>query len=789
MATGTYQYVYYTTEASSSAVTSYSQNFLGTRMSGVNSDLRTKVPKFAQIDSGSCTIKVKRSGLSSATNSDATWAMYKTQTDHSNTTITTTIKSQSKSITTSYKTFTQDVLTLLDSKNATAGQLTSNYCLFFKQSYSTSRIYTCNYKTFDMTFTYPTITIVGQVNNSAYGKISTDGSRSLNTPIDIYADATGQNKNCEIYAVPNPGYKFVKWSDGRTEDWREVNLSESSLNSHNTTLTYEAIFEPSSFVTYDSVLNFQKWKNNGISSSNGTVSNITDTGFTLTSNSGVSEATSTSPIFPVIAGESYKIDIDITGNKWDVYIFFYDANTTSGTGIDFADGVTRRFSDGFNQGASFTAPEGATQAVIRVDANGENNTVSFNNFRIYPANYDYMSQSVLASNRSNMGVWNMPTPTRTGYTFTGWNTKPDGSGTNYNSSNSFPTGDLILYSQWIISVYTVNFKNQDGTNVKNSQFTHGDLLGTLPTVSRAGYTFAGWIPCAPAKKVDGNVLDSQKYSNNSFNTLSQQYKYTNNLSIHIEVYMENWMDIVNSQIMSCTEGGGWGLGYMANTVGHGFEVHTGSYSGFDLGFGTEGKFPNNSWHSFDIIFSNGVFDIYVDGEKKGSQTASSSTISYNSSNTIFVGAEAGANIATPTGSYFNGIISNVFIANQNSKLEFATSNTIIDRSIDYYPVWRLNPTYAITTKAEPSDGGIVSGNGNYAKGTTITLTATPNPGYKFVQWSDGSISNPRTLIVNASKEYTAIFEKNNITMGDVSFKTIMCGDKPVMIFVGNSQLY
>ena len=79
------------------------------------------------------------------------------------------------------------------------------------------------------------------------------------------------------------------------------------------------------------------------------------------------------------------------------------------------------------------------------------NTIDYSNIRIYPADYSYMSNSVTATNRSCVNSWNFPTPTRTGYNFLGWNTKPDGSGTTYNSSNSFPTSDLVLYSQWKIS--------------------------------------------------------------------------------------------------------------------------------------------------------------------------------------------------------------------------------------------------------------------------------------------------------------------------------------------------
>ena len=127
-------------------------------------------------------------------------------------------------------------------------------------------------------------------------------------------------------------------------------------------------------------------------------------------------------------------------------------------------------------------------------------------------------------------------------------------------------------------------------------------------------------------------------------------------------------------------------------------------------------------------------------------------------------------------------------------VKWSDGNTDSNRSIQFtqnitYTAYFEPLSYTISTISNPANGGTVSGGGTYNYGTSITLTAVPNPGYKFIQWSDDSLSNPRTLIVNASKEYTAIFEKNNILLGNISFETIMCGDKPVMIFVGNSQLY
>ena len=66
------------------------------------------------------------------------------------------------------------------------------------------------------------------------------------------------------------------------------------------------------------------------------------------------------------------------------------------------------------------------------------------------------------------------------------------------------------------------------------------------------------------------------------------------------------------------------------------------------------------------------------------------------------------------------------------------------------------PTYALTVTA--GAGGTVTGGGTYNNQATATLTATPNTGYKFVQWSDGNTSATRTVTVTGNATYTAEFE-------------------------------
>jgi hypothetical protein len=65
--------------------------------------------------------------------------------------------------------------------------------------------------------------------------------------------------------------------------------------------------------------------------------------------------------------------------------------------------------------------------------------------------------------------------------------------------------------------------------------------------------------------------------------------------------------------------------------------------------------------------------------------------------------------------------------------------------------------YIITATSANPTMGTVSGGGRYATGATAMLTATPNPGYHFVQWQDGNTQNPRTITVTGDATYTATF--------------------------------
>ncbi len=100
--------------------------------------------------------------------------------------------------------------------------------------------------------------------------------------------------------------------------------------------------------------------------------------------------------------------------------------------------------------------------------------------------------------------------TRPGYRFVNWNTDPDGTGTKYLDKQSVinlttESADRVhLYAQWEEVTYTLT-ANANGGSISSTtgwtgtgttstkSITYGSTYGTLPTVSRTGYTLTGWL--------------------------------------------------------------------------------------------------------------------------------------------------------------------------------------------------------------------------------------------------------------------------------------------------------
>ena len=113
--------------------------------------------------------------------------------------------------------------------------------------------------------------------------------------------------------------------------------------------------------------------------------------------------------------------------------------------------------------------------------------------------------------------------TRTGYTFAGWNTVANGTGTSYANGASFPfTANTTLFAQWTPNNLTVTYDTQGGSAIANGSTTTGGQIAASPgTPTRAGYSFNGWFTAS-----SGGTAISFPYTHNQTGNFTLYAQWT-----------------------------------------------------------------------------------------------------------------------------------------------------------------------------------------------------------------------------------------------------------------------
>lgn len=134
-------------------------------------------------------------------------------------------------------------------------------------------------------------------------------------------------------------------------------------------------------------------------------------------------------------------------------------------------------------------------------------------------------------------------PTRTGYTFAGYYTSPNGGGTQYYDENmvsvsywNITTNPSTLYANWTANTYTLNFdvQNGDALSPSTQSVTYDAAYGTLPTPTRYGFAFKGWYTTPNGgSETDTEVLTSDIYSIDGDQTI---YAHWNTIVVDIDAY-------------------------------------------------------------------------------------------------------------------------------------------------------------------------------------------------------------------------------------------------------------
>ncbi|MBN2165609.1 MAG: hypothetical protein JW717_04980, partial [Marinilabiliaceae bacterium] len=92
-------------------------------------------------------------------------------------------------------------------------------------------------------------------------------------------------------------------------------------------------------------------------------------------------------------------------------------------------------------------------------------------------------------------------------------------------------------------------------------------------------------------------------------------------------------------------------------------------------------------------------------------------------------------------------------------------------------------TYTVSANTAPVEGGSITGSGDYQEGTEVTLTASPNNGYDFINWTENdsivSTDTEYSFIINNNRNLTANFvQQYTLTINVIGTGSVNVDDAP-----------
>lgn len=500
----------------------------------------------------------------------------------------------------------------------------------------------------------------------------------------------------------------------------------------------------------------------------------------------------------------------------------------------------------------YTAATGGTQVTTATKMAAKDTTVYAHwtsNTRSYTVSYqttygtlNRTSQSV-AYNSKGSCTLTMPNNTAEfTYTFVGWYTAANGGGTKVSSELTLETpaikGTVTYYAYVTRSTksYTHTFNANGGGTVSPATITkaYNTALGTLPTVSRTGYTFVGWFDTSAASggtqattttKVTGTKTWYARWSINSYTftfdknggntpsttTITKEYNTaigtlptcTRNADNTYTYAFAGWFDTSASS-------GGTQLTTSTKVISNKtwYARWTPTYKNYTVTWDGNGGTPSKSSSSFHYNDALGTLPTATRTGYtfKGWSTSRTGTVNVSTTTKVTANvtyyavwtinsytwtfdANGGTGDTTKTLNY-NATLSTLPTASRAStaanNYTFAgwfdtdastggtqlTTSTKCTGNKTWYARWTASTRqYKLTVTA--GTGGTVSGGGTYNYNASATLKATANSGYHFVKWSDGNTSATRTVTVTKDATYTATFEQDpylNLDKTSLEFK-------------------
>ncbi|MCB9219019.1 MAG: T9SS type A sorting domain-containing protein, partial [Ignavibacteriales bacterium] len=568
----------------------------------------------------------------------------------------------------------------------------------------------------------------------------------------------------------NTGYNFVSWTEGGV------------VRSTNSTFTFTAT------TSRTLVANFTL-KTYTISASAGVGGTISPSG-NISVTHGDSKTFTISPtigyhIFDVkIDGSSIGVVETFTFNNIDkdytiaaifeINSYFVSTSVTpasSGTvtgGGSYTHGSLANLTANASEGYTFSEWEGdatGNNNPIRITVDSEKQVIArftLNNYIISTTASPLTGGTTSGGGSFNHGTeLTVSAKTATGYNFVNWteNGTPVSTDSNYTFTAS---KNRILTANFILKKYNVSasvLPSGSGTISGTGTYNHGTLV-TLVALPVVGWKFDNWT-------VNSQVVSSD--SNYSFVLLGNK-----TLVAHFSKKIFNISLNVQPQNSGTTNGSG------SYEYGSEVTITANPNVGWDFVNWTEGE---------NIVFTTSTAKFTI--TKSRIFTANFVKRKYTVS-TIASPIEGGVTFGDSI--YTHGDIVTVnAIANSDSGWDFvnwtdngtpvSTESTYAfsaSKNVALTANFKLR-SYTVSLSPNPNNAGIVTGAGTYTHGNFVTITATPNDGWLFANWTDEGVNvsntttyrfriiSNKTFVANFAHElYAIVGLPNPVDAGIVS---------------------
>ena len=364
----------------------------------------------------------------------------------------------------------------------------------------------------------------------------------------------------------------------------------------------------------------------------------------------------------------------------------------------------------------------------------------------------------------------LPTPKRTGYTFKGWNSKKDGSGTTVkNGSKLIKKANHTLYAKWAVNKYTIAFNSNGGTGSMTKMTAAYGKSYTLTknAFKKTGYKFNGWNTAKDGsgkKYADAASVKNLSSKSGATITLYAQWKL---LSYKVTFNSNGGSAVAAQTVKYDTKKKSYGVAKKpANPTRKGY-TFKGWYSDKELKKAYDFATPVKKNITLYAKWAANKYTIKFNANKgTGSMTSLSAT--YNKSLTLT------KNTFKRTGHKFNGWNT----AKDGSGTKYADGATVKNLSsksggtVTLYAQWKV-VTYKV---AFESNGGstvstqIVSYDAKYDKYGVANKPANPTrKGYTFKGWySDKELTKAYKFSTLVKKNIT-LYAKWALNKYTISF--------------------